>query len=156
MRAFPTLDALDRKILAELQRDGRITNAELSDRVALSASACLRRVQRLERDGVIEGYTARLNAAALDRSVLVFVEITLTSQSEEALAAFETAVLDCPEIQECHLMAGTADYLLKIAVADTADFAAIHQKRLSRLPGVARMQSSFTLRTVVQTTALEL
>lgn len=148
------LDATDRKILDWLQRAGRITNAELAERVNLSASACLRRVQRLEQSGVIEGYAARLSPAAVGRPTMVFVEISLHSQAEDALEAFEAGVRACPEILECHLMAGQADYLLKVAVADTADFARIHRDSLARLPGVRQLHTSFALRTVVSDGAM--
>ncbi len=148
------LDAIDRRILAVLQKEGRITNAELSDRVNLSPSACHRRVQRLEEYGVIAGFVALLDARRLGRPTTVFVEITLEGQAEELLDAFEREVARVPDLLECHLTAGTADYLLKILARDTEDFARIHRRFLSRLPGVAKMQSSFSLRTVVQTTAL--
>ena len=148
------LDATDRRILTVLQKDGRITNADLSERVNLSPSACHRRVQRLEEEGFIAAYVALLDARRMGRPTTVFVEITLQSQSDEVLDAFETAVARVPDLLECHLMAGSADYLLKIAVADTEDFARIHRQWLTRLPGVANMQSSFALRTVVRTTAL--
>lgn len=141
-------DATDRKILALLQREGRITNAELAARINLSPSATLRRVQRLEALSVITGYGARLDPAKVGRKTVVFVEISLNSQSEAALDAFERAVRTVPDILECHLMAGQADYLLKVVAADSEDFARIHQRHLSRLPGVARMHSSFSLRTV--------
>lgn len=148
------LDATDRRLLTVLQKDGRITNAELSERVNLSPSACHRRVQRLEEEGYIAAYVALLDARRMGRPTTVFVEITLQSQSDEVLDAFEQAVARVPDLLECHLMAGSADYLLKIAVADTEDFARIHRQWLTRLPGVANMQSSFALRTVVRTTAL--
>ena len=148
------LDATDRRILAALQRDGRITNAELSDLANLSPSACHRRTQRLEDEGYIAGYVALLDARKLGRPTTVFVEITLQSQAEDLLDAFELAVARVPDLLECHLMSGTADYLLKIMAQDTEDFARIHRQFLSRLPGVRQMQSSFALRTVVKTTAL--
>ena len=148
------LDATDRRILTVLQKEGRITNAELSERINLSPSACHRRVQRLEEEGYIAGYVALLDARRMGRPTTVFVEITLQSQADEVLDAFETAVARVPDILECHLMAGTADYLLKIMAQDTEDFARIHRQYLTRLPGVAQMHSSFALRTVVQTTAL--
>ena len=148
------IDDTDRRILSVLQKDGRITNAELSDRVNLSPSACHRRVQRLERAGVIRGWVALLDPRAVDRRSTVFVEIKLAGQSEEVLAAFERAVGLIPDVLECHLMAGTADYLLKVLARDTEDFARIHRRHLSRLPGVVQMQSSFALRTVVSTTAI--
>ena len=148
------LDATDRRILTVLQKAGRITNAELSDQVNLSPSACHRRVQRLEEDGFIAGYVALLDTRKLGRLTTVFVEITLQSQAEDLLDAFEREVARVPDLLECHLMAGTADYLLKIMAEDTEDFARIHRQFLSRLPGVRQMQSSFALRTVVKTTAL--
>jgi len=148
------LDATDARILATLQKRGRISNAELSETVNLSASACHRRVQRLEEAGVILGYVALLDSKRLERSTVVFVEITLSGQTDEVLDAFEREVRLIPDVLECHLMAGTADYLLKVVAADTEDFARIHRKKLARLPGVAQMHSSFSLRTVRHTTAL--
>ncbi|MFN3642053.1 MAG: Lrp/AsnC family transcriptional regulator [Gemmobacter sp.] len=148
------LDATDRRILTVLQKEGRITNADLSDRVNLSASACHRRVQRLEAEGWIAGYVALVDARKLGRPTTVFVEITLQGQADEVLEAFERAVQRVPDILECHLMAGTADYLLKVVAQDTEDFARIHRQHLARLPGVAQMHSSFALRTVFKTTAL--
>ena len=148
------IDATDRRILTVLQREGRITNAELSARVNLSPSACHRRVQRLEAEGIIRGWVALLDTRRMGRPTTVFVEITLAGQSEEVLEAFERAVARIPDVLECHLMAGTADYLLKVLAEDTEDFARIHRRHLSRLPGVVQMQSSFALRTVVSTTAI--
>ena len=148
------LDATDRRILTVLQKSGRITNAELSEQVNLSASACHRRVQRLEEEGYIDGYVALLNPRRLGRPTTVFVEITLQGQADDLLDAFEREVARIPDILECHLMAGQADYLLKIMAQDTEDFARIHRQFLSRLPGVRQMQSSFALREVRKTTAL--
>jgi len=148
------MDALDIKLLKALQKDGRMSNADLADSVALSPSACHRRVQRLERDGVIRNYVALLDPRAVDRRATVFVEITLTGQADEILQAFERQVALIPDVLECHLMAGAADYLLKVVARDTDDFARIHKQYLARLPGVAQMQSSFALRTVFKTTAL--
>jgi len=152
--AHMSLDTTDRKILAALQRDGRMSNAELSEQVNLSPSACHRRVQRLEADGYIRNYVALLDARKMNVPTTVFVEITLRGQAEELLDAFEKAVARIPDVLECHLMAGTADYILKVVAEDTEDFARIHRQYLSRLPGVAQMQSSFALRTVFKTTAL--
>jgi Lrp/AsnC family transcriptional regulator, leucine-responsive regulatory protein len=148
------LDATDRRILGVLQKEGRITNADLSDRVNLSPSACHRRVQRLEDDGFIAAYVALLDTRKMGRPTTVYVEITLQGQADDLLDAFEQAVAKVPDILECHLMAGTADYLIKIMAEDTEDFARIHRQFLSRLPGVRQMQTSFALRTVVKTTAL--
>lgn len=148
------IDATDRRILGVLQKQGRISNAELAERINLSASACHRRVQRLEKDKIITEYVALLDARALERRTTVFVEITLSGQADEVLEAFEKEVGRIPDVLECHLMAGTADYLLKVVAQDTEDFARIHRRYLARLPGVAQMHSSFALRTVCKTTAL--
>ncbi|GGL98290.1 Lrp/AsnC family transcriptional regulator [Pseudooceanicola nanhaiensis] len=149
-----SLDTIDRAILRVLQRQGRISNADLSTRVHLSPSACHRRVQRLEQAGFVRDYVALLDARKLGVSTTVFVEITLQGQSDEILEAFEAAVSKIPDVLECHLMAGSADYILKVVAESTEDFARIHRQHLTRLPGVAQMQSSFALRTVFKTTAL--
>lgn len=148
------LDEIDRKILRVLQKEGRLSNADLSERVNLSASACHRRVQRLETDKFLKGYVALLDARKMNLPTTVFVEITLQAQADEVLEAFETAVARIPNVLECHLMAGNADYILKVVAENTDDFARIHRQYLTRLPGVAQMQSSFALRTVFKTTAL--
>lgn len=149
-----SLDETDRRILRALQRRGRMSNAELSEAVNLSPSACHRRVQRLEKEGYIRDYVALLDARRMGVPTTVFVEITLQAQADEVLEAFEKAVRRVPDVLECHLMAGSADYLLKVVAQDTEDFARIHRQFLTRLPGVAQMQSSFALRTVFRTTAL--
>lgn len=149
-----SLDEIDRRILRSLQRNGRMSNADLSDDVHLSPSACHRRVQRMEKDGYIRDYVALLDARKLGVPTTVFVEITLSGQADEVLDAFEKSVARIPDVLECHLMAGSADYLLKVVAEDTEDFARIHRQYLARLPGVQGMQSSFALRTVRQTTAL--
>lgn len=148
------IDDTDRRILRRLQKAGRLSNAELADQINLSASACHRRVQRLEKEGIIDGYVALLSARKVDRPTTVFVEITLSGQSDDILDTFEKEASLIPDLLECHLMAGTADYLLKITARDTDDFARIHRRYLSRLPGVAQMHTSFALRTVFKTTAL--
>ncbi len=133
-----------------------MSNADLAEQIALSPSACHRRVQRLESEGYIAGYVALVDPRKIGKPTTVFVEITLNGQSDELLDGFERAVARIPDVLECHLMAGSADYLLKLVAEDTEDFARIHRQYLSRLPGVAQMQSSFSLRTVVKTTALDL
>ena len=150
------LDHLDRRILRLLQKSGRISNLDLSEQVGLSASACHRRVQQFEKSGSINQYVALLNPRKIGVPTTVFVEITLRGQADEVLEAFEKAVALVPAVLECHLMAGTADYMLKVVAEDTEDFARIHRQYLARLPGVAQMQSSFALRTVFKTTALPL
>ena len=150
------LDALDRKILTILQKQGRLPNSDLAEKIALSPSACYRRVQRLEAEGIIRDYVALLDPRAVGRRATVFVEITLSGQSDEIMEAFERQVALVPDVLECHLMAVSAYYILKVVAQDTDDFARIHRQYLARLPGVAQMQSSFALRTVFKTTALPL
>jgi len=143
-----TLNPTDLRILETLQVDGRITNQDLAERVNLSPSACLRRVRRLEDDGVIEGYSALLKPSAVGRSSNIFIEITLNGQSEAVLDAFEAAIAQVPDVMECYLMAGQADYLVRVAVSSAEDYERIHKTYLSRLPDVARIRSIFTMRTV--------
>jgi DNA-binding Lrp family transcriptional regulator len=147
-------DRYDRTLLDILQREGRITNSELAARVSLSESACLRRVRALESSGLIEGYTAILNEQAAGLGVNVFVSITLERQERADLAAFEQAVRQVPEVMECYLMSGEYDYLLRVVVTDTSDFERVHSRHLTSLPHVARVQSSFALRTIQKSRAL--
>ena len=142
------LDRTDRTILAELQRDGRLSNRELAEKVHLSESACLRRVRTLEDAGVIDRYAALVSQSKVGLPGNVFVSITLNRQEQADLAAFEEAVKRVPEVMECYLMTGAQDYLLRVVVSDAADFERLHSQHLTRLPGVARVQSSFALRTV--------
>ncbi len=150
------IDSTDRRILVTLQRHGRMSNADVAERVNLSASACHRRIQRLEAEGYIKDYVALLDPRKLQKPTTVFVEITLSGQADEILDSFEKAVGRVPDVLECHLMAGSADYLLKVVADSTEDYARIHRQSLARLPGVAQMQSLFALRTVFKTTALPL
>jgi Lrp/AsnC family transcriptional regulator, leucine-responsive regulatory protein len=149
-----TIDHLDRAILRELMRDGRLTNVELAERVNLSPSACLRRVRAMEEAGLIAGYVMLLNTRLANIAGVAFVSVTLKDQGRATLDRFETASLRHPEIAECYLIAGSADYLLRVAYRDAADFERIHTKVLTQLPGVLRVQSTLTLRTVKHTTAL--
>jgi len=149
-----TLDDLDRAILRELMRDGRVTNAELAERVHLSPSACLRRVRALEETGVIESYVTLLNAAKAGLEGSAFVFVTLEQQGRAMLDAFERDARRHPEITECYLLAGTADYLLRIVFRDSRDFERIHTEILTQMPGVSRVQSTLPLRTVKKTTVL--
>jgi DNA-binding Lrp family transcriptional regulator len=147
------LDDFDQKILVELERDGVLTAAALAERIGLSASACHRRVKALEAAGVIEGYAAILSEKALGRSATVFVAVTLEDQRRETMAKFERSVALCREVQDCHLMTGESDYLLRIVIADDDRYERIHQDTLSRLPGVRRLVSNFTIRTVFRRAA---
>ena len=150
------LDAIDHSILSSLQDDGRLTNADLSEQIGLSASACHRRVRRLENNGIIEGYAAVLNRELVGRGVSVFVEISLESQRENLLGLFEDAVAQVPHVMSCHLMAGNADYLVHVTCADVADYETIHREHIAVLPGVTSVRSSFAIRTVTNRTALDL
>lgn len=142
------LDKTDRIILSELQKNAQRSIAELAEAASLSASSCHRRVKLLEEAGVIVGYTATLDRAALGLANEFFVEVSLSAQTEEAFERFEKAVQRVPEIVECHLMSGQFDYLLRVAATDAGDYERIHRSRISRLPGVQRIQSSLALRTV--------
>lgn len=142
-------DRIDRELLRLLQDDGRLSNAQLAEQVSLSPSACLRRLQRLEESGVIQGYRANLSAEAIGRPMTVFIEVTLSGQGNAALDAFERAVAACPAVLECHLMSGDFDYLLRVAVADMADYEHLHRHSISALPHVARLRTALAMRAVV-------
>ena len=150
------MDRIDKTILRELQRDGRISNTLLAERANLSESACLRRVRRLEESGLISGYVCLVDQSAAGFPDNVFVQITLKSQQQDDLAEFERAVREIPEVMECHLMSGMADYLVRVIVADARDYERIHSQTLTRLPGVDRVQSNFALRTAVKKTEIPL
>lgn len=143
------LDEIDAHMVRLLRADGRMSNADLAAQVGLSPSACLRRLRLLERNGVIRGYTAIVDTQGPSEGLVVLTQITLERQTEDFLNRFEAAVRRCPEITDCHLMTGLSDYLLKIEVKNAADYERLHKEVLSRLPGVARIQSSFAIRTVV-------
>jgi Lrp/AsnC family transcriptional regulator, leucine-responsive regulatory protein len=147
-------DTRDRAILTALQKNGRLTNAELAEKANLSPSACLRRTRMLEDAGVIAGYTMLLNAKAVGLSGTAFVQVTLEGQGREELDRFERAVAEIPEIMECYLLAGQHDYMLRLAYRDAEDLERLHKDTLTSLPGVDRVQSTLTLRTVKRTTVL--
>jgi len=148
------IDRIDRAILHELQLDGRLSNVVLASRVNLSESACLRRVRNLEEIGVISGYAMMVDQPKAGYPSTVFVQISLERQQREDLEKFERAVAKVPEVMECYLMTGDADFLLRVVAADAADFERLHSNHLTRLPGVTRVHSSFSLRTVVKKTEL--
>lgn len=142
------IDAIDRKLLRALQQDSRTGIQALGERVGLSASACHRRVKLLEDHGFVTGYRATLGAPALGMTLQFFIEVGLTSQSVASLEAFEAAVRDIPEVLECHLMAGQSDYLLRVVCRDHEEFEFLHRHLAARLPGVARLLSNMSIRTV--------
>jgi DNA-binding Lrp family transcriptional regulator len=151
-----SLDRYDKQILRILQADGRVSNVHLAAEVNLSESACLRRVRALEESGMIDRYTALVSQPKVGLPGNIFVQIVLHRDVEGDLAAFEEAVRDIPEVMECYLMTGEFDYLLRVVVRDMADFERIHKNGLTRLPGVARVNSSVAIRTVQKTTELPL
>lgn len=148
------LDARDRTILRLLQRDGRMTNADLADKVHLSPSACLRRVRQLEESGLIRDYVMLLDDRMAGFPGTAFVFVTLDQQGRSSLEGFEQSVHSHPEILECHLLAGAHDYLMRVAYRDSADFERIHTEIITQLPGVTRVQSTLTLRMIKRTSAL--
>jgi len=151
------LDNLDRRILRLVQRDGGITNLELAQRVGLSASPCARRVRQLEEAGVIEGKVTLLNASKLDLKLTALIQISMDRHTPERFAVFEEAVRACPEVIECLLVTGqAADYLLKVVVPDMECYQEFLLNKITRIPGVSDVHSSFVLRRVVSTTELPL
>lgn len=144
------MDAIDRRILRVLARRGRLSNADLAEEVALSASPCWTRVKRLEEQGVIRGYAALLDQAALGFPDTLFIEIMLERHDETVLARFEEAVRAIPEILECHLVSGEYDYMIKAAVGGTAGAESLLRERIYRLPGIRHTRSSFALRCLKQ------
>ena len=145
------LDALDKAILTVLAEDGRQSQVDLAERVPLSPTAIARRIRALEEAGVIEGYHAKINRKALGLEMMAIVQIGLKSQNQELLDAFEAAAIAAPSVVACHLMSGEDDYILTVLARDLSDYERIHRAELSRLPGVARLHSSFVLREVTST-----
>lgn len=145
------MDAIDRKIIRALTRNGRATNAELSEEVGLSPSPCWTRVRRLEQAGVIKGYTALIDQAAVGLPDTVFIEVMMDRHDEDSLRRFEETVLVIPEVLECHLVTGEYDYVIKAAVGGTAGYERLLRERLYRLPGVRHTRTSFGLRCLKQT-----
>jgi Lrp/AsnC family leucine-responsive transcriptional regulator len=149
------LDAIDRAILRVLQTEGKLSNVDLAARVHLSPSACLRRVKALEDGGVIAQYVALVNPKAVGQAGTSFTIVNLEKLTQKAMASFEQAVRDVPEVLDCFYVAGTNDYLLRFTYSDAADLERFHLDVLERLPGVVRSNSMLVLRTVKKTTALE-
>ena len=150
------MDAINLRILERLQHDARISNVELARAVNLSPSPCLSRVRALESDGIIQRYVTLLDAKKLGLTVSVLVQVTLEKQIEPALETFEKAIRERPEVMECYLMTGDADYLLRVLVPDVPAFERFILGFLSRVPGVGNIKSSFALKQVKYQTALPL
>ncbi len=140
------LDKIDRKILRDLQNNGRITNVELAENAGISAPPCLRRVRALEEAGYIKGYHAELNALMLGYGVTVFANVGLSSQSESDLKRFEELVNSWPEVRECHMLAGETDFVLKIVAADWDNYQKFLTSKLTAAPGVAQVKSALAIR----------
>lgn len=142
------MDSIDRKILQLMQNNCRLSIAETGEKVGLSASACHRRIGILEKAGVIEGYSARINGEKLGYNMTFYVEVTLDSQNDAVLSKFENAALARPEVLECYLTTGAADYLIKVAAPDTKSYERIYKRSIAALPHVRRIQSSLVMKTV--------
>ncbi|MEO9612004.1 MAG: Lrp/AsnC family transcriptional regulator [Nitratireductor sp.] len=149
-----SLDRIDYAILDTLQRDGRISNAALAEKVGLSQSACSRRLDNLEKTGVIHGYHAKLSNAALGYKMTAIVHISLSGQFEKSLAEFEAAIKRCPNVLSCHLMSGEYDYVIRIAARDLEDYERVHKEWLTAMPHVIKINSSFALREVIDRTGV--
>jgi Lrp/AsnC family leucine-responsive transcriptional regulator len=148
------LDAIDRKILQSLQADGRMSLAELSEKVGLSPSPCLRRVRLLEKAGIIKRYVAMVDQQSVGLPVSVFVSLKLESQRQQLLANFGKTVARWPEVLECYLMTGPRDYLLRVVVEDLAAYERFLKQKLTRVEGIASIESSFALEQVKYTNVL--
>jgi len=145
-----TLDSIDRRLLAELQAEGRVTNVDLARRVGLTAPPCLRRVRSLEEQGVIRGYHADLDASKLGFAITVFAMVSLRSQAEQDLKGFEEHIKTLPEVRECHMLNGEIDFVLKIVSRDLQSFQEFLTSQLTPAPNVASVKTSLTIRTAKQ------
>jgi len=148
-----SIDPMDIRILNALAEDGRISGRELGDRIGLSLTPTLRRIRRLEEEGYIQGYGARLDEARLGGAMSVFVQVTLKAQTLESISDFEMQIVKAREVMSCYLMTGGADYMLRVVAADLASYQAFLMNTLTRIPGVAHIQSSFALRPVIERTS---
>jgi len=146
--AKKTLDRIDRAILKTLQTDGRITNSDLSKHVNLSATPCLERVRRLERDGYIESYHAKLNAEKVDAGFLTFITVSLDQTNENIFTKFKLQIAGIPEIMECHMVGGGFDYILKVRTASMGEYRRLMEERLSEIPAIASTSSYFVMESV--------
>jgi DNA-binding Lrp family transcriptional regulator len=144
------LDQIDRRLLSELQNEGRVTNVELANRVGLTAPPCLRRVRGLEESGVIKGYHAELDASKLGFAITVFALVSLKSQAEDSLRQFEDHMKDLPEVRECHMLNGEIDFILKVVSKDLQSFQEFLTSKLTPAPNVASVKTSLTIRTAKQ------
>lgn len=150
------MDAIDAKIIHALQKDGRMTVIDLAEHVGLSATPCARRLERLQRDGIITGYTAQVDPERLGLGVTIFISVELEKQDRNAIEAFEKAIRRCDEVMECYLMTGSRDILLRVVAKDLNAFDAFLENRLMKIPGIRNLRSNFALRTMVKRGTLPL
>lgn len=150
------MDAIDRRIVQAVQQDGRIKIADLAEAVGLSATPCARRLERLQTEGVITGYAARVDARKVGLPVTIFISVELEQQGRDAVAAFERAVRNFEEVMECYLMTGSRDILLRVVAADLEDYDGFLEHRLMKVQGIRNMRSNFALRAMVQRDVLPL
>jgi Lrp/AsnC family transcriptional regulator, leucine-responsive regulatory protein len=150
------VDTIDRKILTVLQREGRISNQDLADRVGLSPSPCLRRVKALESRGIVHGYVALLEPATIGQSLQALVQVRLDRQTTESVARFEKEILKFPQVLECDLLAGDWDYMLRVVARDLDEFREFSVNRLARIPGVGNIKSNISMKQVKYSTVLPL
>ena len=148
------LDEIDYQILHHLQNDGRISNTELAEKVALSPSPCLRRVKYLEEEGIIERYVAIVNPKQIGLPVNVVINVSLQSQEQSQLQIFQQRIAECEEVMECYLMTGGSDYMLRVVVPDLEHFQHFLVEKLTRIPGISNIQSSFALKQLIYRTEL--
>ena len=152
--AVRTLDKLDRRILALLQKDGRLSMKDLAEQVGLSITPCIERVKRMERDGIISGYYARVNPVALGASLLMFVQITLSNKSGEMFDQFRREVLRIPQVLECHLVSGDFDYIIKARIHEMTEYRKLLGDILLQLPGAAQSKSYVVMEEIKETLVL--
>ena len=150
------LDRIDRKILVELQKNGRVSMTELAQRIGLSATPCTERVRRLERDGIITGYHARLNPQALGKSLLVFIEIKLSTRSGEVFERVRKELTTIPEVMECHLVSGDFDYLIKARIGEMSEYRRLLGDLLTQLPSAAESRSYVVMEELKETLYLDI
>lgn len=155
MQTMEQIDELDRKILRELRRDGRLSNTKLAEKVGLSTTPCWHRVRSMEERGVIEGYTALLNQQALGLPDTVIIEVTLDRHDDDMLHRFGEALAELPEVMEAYLLTGEYDYLIKVAVAGTAGYEEFLRRKLYKLPGIRHSRSTFVLRCLKRAHSVE-
>jgi Lrp/AsnC family leucine-responsive transcriptional regulator len=150
------LDNIDLHILRVLQRNGRISNQDLADKVGLTPSPCLRRVRELESSGIVQKYVALVNPGAVGQSLQAFVEVRLDHQTRASAAKFETEIVKLPQVLECYMIVGDWDYLLRIIVRDLDALRDFHMNRLGKIPGVTNVKSNISMKAVKYSTALPL